>query len=49
MVVVSRNRGNLGICHSDLRVKRREFQMLLVFFWAVVAARQSEDQRIVTL
>jgi hypothetical protein len=40
MVVIGGYRGNLGIGHSDLRVKRGKLQMLLVFFRAVVAARK---------
>jgi hypothetical protein len=40
MVVIGGDRGNLGVSHSDLRVKRGKLQMLLVFFRAVVAARK---------
>ena len=49
MVLVGRDRGDLGVRHSDLRVERGEFQMLLVFLWAVVAARERENQRVVAL
>src|SRR5271154_4305441 len=31
MVVVGGDRDNLGVCYSDLRIKRCEVQMLLVF------------------
>ena len=40
VVVIGGDRGNLGVCHSDLRIKRGKIQMLLVFFRAVVAARK---------
>jgi len=49
MVVVGGDRGDLGVCHSDLRIKHGEIQMLLVFLRAVVAARERENQRIITL
>src|SRR4051812_18615297 len=49
MVVVSGDRSDLCISHCDLGIKRREFQMLLVFLGAVVAARERQDQWIVPL
>jgi len=48
-VVVGGDRGNLGVRHSDLRIKRGKFQMLLVFLRAVMAARKRQDQGIVAL
>ena len=38
VVVIGRDRGDLGVRHSDLRLKRGKLQMLLVFFRAVMAA-----------
>jgi hypothetical protein len=49
MVIVGGDRGDLSVGHRDLRVERGEFQMLLVFLRAVVAAREREDQRVVAL
>ena len=49
MVVIGGDRGNLGVCHCDLRIKRGKVQMLLVFFRAVVAARERQDQGIIAL
>ena len=49
MVIVGRDRGDLSVRHRDLRIERGEFQMLLVLLWAIVAAREREDQRIVAL
>jgi hypothetical protein len=49
MVIVGGDRGDLSVRHRDLRVERGEFQMLLVLLWAIVAAREREDQRIVAL
>src|SRR5271163_593245 len=34
MVVVGGDRGDLSVRHRDPRIKRREFQMLLVLLWA---------------
>ena len=48
-MVIGGDRDNLGISHSDLRIKRGKLQMLLVFFRAVVAARKCQDQGIVAL
>src|SRR5258708_39158991 len=48
-MVIGGDRDNLGISHSDLRIKRGKLQMLLVLFRAVVAARKCQDQRIVAL
>jgi hypothetical protein len=39
-MVIGGDRDNLGVCHSDLRVKRGKLKMLLVFFRAVMAARK---------
>jgi hypothetical protein len=49
VVVVGGDRGNLGVCHSDLRIERGKIQMLLVFLRAVVAARERQDQGIIAL
>ena len=49
MMIIGGDRDNLGICHSDLRIKRGKLQMLLVFFRAVVAARKRQDQGIIAL
>jgi hypothetical protein len=49
VVVIGADRGNLGVCHSDLRIKRGKIPMLLVFFRAVVAARKRQDQGIIAL
>src|SRR5580692_6545838 len=49
MVIVGRDRGDLSVRHRDLRVERGKFQMLLVLLWAIVAAREGEDQRVVAL
>jgi hypothetical protein len=49
VVVVGGDGHDLSVCDSDLRVERGEFQMLLVFFWAVVAARKRQNQGIVAL
>jgi hypothetical protein len=35
--VVIVGRDDVGVRHRDLRVARGEFQMLLVFLWAIVA------------
>jgi hypothetical protein len=39
MVIVGGDRGDLSVGHCDLWIERDEFQMLLVFLWAIVAAR----------
>ena len=49
VVVIGGDRNNLGVCHSDFRIKRGKFQMLLVFLRAVVAARKRQDQGIIAL
>src|SRR5215471_7544338 len=49
VVVVCGNGCDLGIRNHDFRIERGKFQMLLVFLWAVVAAREREDQRVVAL
>ena len=49
MVVIGGDGGNLGVGHGDFRIKRGKLQMLLVFFRAVVAARQRQDQWIIAL
>ena len=48
-MIVGSDRGYLSVRHRDLRVKSGEFQMLLVLLWAVMAARQREDQRVIAL
>src|ERR1700685_2627259 len=49
VVIVGRDRGDLSVRDRDLRIERGKFQMLLVFLWAVVAARERQDQWIVAL
>jgi len=43
MVIVRRNRCDLGVPYRDLGIESGEFQMLLVFLWAIVATRKGED------
>jgi hypothetical protein len=49
VVLVGRDGGDLGVGDRDLRVERGQLEMLLVLLRAVVAARKSEDQRVVAL
>jgi hypothetical protein len=49
VVVIRGNRDDLGIRHSDLRIKLGKFPVLLVFFRAVMAARKRQDQGISAL
>ena len=49
VVVIGGDRGNLGVCDRDLRVKRGKLQMLLMFFRTVVAAGKRQDEGIITL
>ena len=49
VVIVGGDRDDLSVRHGDLGVERSDFQMLLVLFRAIVAARQREDERIVAL
>ena len=49
VVVVGRDRDDLGVGDGDLRIVRSELQVLLVLLRAVVAPRQCEDQRVVAL
>ena len=49
VVVISGDRDNLGVSHSDFRIKRGKFPMLLVFLRAVMAARKRQDQGIIAL
>src|SRR5690348_1282003 len=49
MVVVGGDRCDLGVGYRDLRIERGKFQMLLVLFRAIVAAREREDQRVLAL
>ena len=48
-MIIGGDRGDLGVCHSDLRIKRGKIQMLLMFFRAVVATRKRQDQGIIAL
>src|ERR1700724_1647505 len=48
-MVVGGDGDDLGVGHRDLRVVGRQFQVLLMLFGAVVAARQGKDQRIAAL
>jgi hypothetical protein len=43
VVVVGGDGGDLGVGHRDLRVVGRQFEVLLVLFRAVVAARHSRE------
>ena len=49
VVLVGRDRDDLRVGHGDLRLERRQLEVLLVLLRAVVAAREREDQRIVAL
>jgi hypothetical protein len=49
VVIVSGDRRDLRVGHGDFRVEPGELQMLLVLLWAVMAASQRQNQRIVTL
>jgi hypothetical protein len=49
VMVVGRDRGYLRVSNGDLRIERRQLEVLLVLLRAVVAAREGENQRIVTL
>ena len=46
VVVVGRDRDDLGVGDGDLRIVRSELQVLLVLLRTVVAPRQREDQRV---
>ena len=48
-MVVGRDRDDLGVGDSDLRLERRQLEVLLMLFRAVVAAREREDQGVVAL
>ena len=39
MVVIRGDRGNLRVCHSNLRIKRSQFEVLLVLLRAIMPAR----------
>jgi hypothetical protein len=49
VMLVGRDRRDLGVRHRDLGVERGELEVLLVLLRAVVAAREGEDHRIVAL
>jgi hypothetical protein len=49
VVVVGRNGDDLGVGHGDLRLERGQLEMLLVLLRAVMAAREREDHRVITL
>jgi hypothetical protein len=49
VMVVRGDSNDPGVSDRDLRIKRREFQVLLVFLGAVVTSRQRENQRILAL
>src|SRR3954447_20883560 len=49
VVVVSRDRDDLGVGNRDPRLECRQFEVLLVLLRAVVPARQREDQRVAAL
>ena len=46
VVLVGRDRDDLRVGHGDLRLERRQLEVLLVLLRAVVAAREREDHRI---
>src|SRR5215207_431828 len=48
-MVVGGDRGDLGIGHGDLGIEGGELEVLLVLLWAVVAAREREDEGVVAL
>ena len=48
-MLVGRDRRHLGVGDGDFRIEGGQFEVLLVLLRAVVAARESEDQRIVAL
>jgi hypothetical protein len=43
VVIVGCDRRDLSVRDSGLRIERREFQMRLVLFWAIVAARKRQN------
>jgi len=49
VMIIGGDGGDLGVSHRDLGVVGRQLKMLLVLCGAVVAPRQSEDQRIAAL
>jgi hypothetical protein len=49
MVIVGSDRNDLSVRHRNPRIERGDFQMLLVFLWAKVAARKRKYERIVAL
>ena len=49
VVLVGGDGGHLGVGHRDLRLERRQLEVLLVLLRAVVAAGEREDQRIAAL
>src|SRR5215467_323751 len=49
VVVVRGNRCYLGVRNRNFRVEGGERQMLLVLLWTIMAAGESEDQRVITL
>ena len=49
VVLVGRDRDDPGVGHRDLRLERRQLQVLLVLLRAVVTAGEREDHRVVAL
>src|SRR5215212_1114986 len=49
VVLVGGDCGDFGVGDVDLRIVRGELEVLLVLLWAVVAAREREDHRILAL
>src|SRR5215207_6623745 len=48
-MLVGGDRGDLGVGHGDPGIEGGELEVLLVLLWAVVAAREGEDEGVVTL
>ena len=49
VMVVGRDRDDLGVGDRDLRIVRRQLQVLLMLLRTVIAPRQCEDEGVVTL
>ena len=49
VALVGGDRDDLRVGHRDLRLERRQLEVLLVLLRAVVAAGQREDQRVAAL
>src|SRR5215213_1343327 len=49
VMLVGRDRRDLGVRHGDLGIEGRELEVLLVLLWAVVTASEREDEGVVAL